>query len=182
MCSVTQVSWYADSFCQKVTIHTFSVAQFVAQNIDLPAIRGIAGQKRNPLSAKKNARMGVMIPEVYASERRSNEKSEDVDLKRRLIYVRDAKFKKSRYVPISQSAADHLASYCMTWATRGSKRPKAGGEPARTPKKPLAVCDHYLRVQQDYCKAAQKEWRKTKGRKLAQKSFKAVSFSSRLVR
>jgi hypothetical protein len=56
------VSWYTDSFCQKVTIHTFSVAHFVAQNIDLPAIRGIAGQKRNPLSAKKNARMGVMIP------------------------------------------------------------------------------------------------------------------------
>jgi hypothetical protein len=49
-------------------------------------------------------------------------------------------------------------------------------------KKLLAICDHYLRVQQDYCKAAQKEWRKLKGRKLAQKSFKAVSFSSRLVR
>jgi integrase/recombinase XerD len=35
----------------------------------------------------------------------------DVDLKRRLIQVREAKFKKSRYVPISQSAADHLAGY-----------------------------------------------------------------------
>src|SRR5271166_2931666 len=35
----------------------------------------------------------------------------DVDLKRRLIHVREAKFKKSRYVPISQSAADHLAGY-----------------------------------------------------------------------
>lgn len=65
--------------------------------------------------------MGVMIPWVYASERRSNEKSEDVDLKRRLIYVRDAKFKKSRYVPISQSAADHLTSYCMMWAPMGQK-------------------------------------------------------------
>jgi integrase/recombinase XerD len=29
----------------------------------------------------------------------------------RLIHVREAKFKKSRYVPISQSAADHLAGY-----------------------------------------------------------------------
>jgi integrase/recombinase XerD len=35
----------------------------------------------------------------------------DVDLKRRLIHVREAKFKKSRYVPISQSAADRLAGY-----------------------------------------------------------------------
>ena len=35
----------------------------------------------------------------------------DVDFKRRLIYVREAKFKKSRYVPMSQSAADHLEAY-----------------------------------------------------------------------
>ena len=33
----------------------------------------------------------------------------DVDLKRRLIHIREAKFKKSRYVPLSKSTADHLA-------------------------------------------------------------------------
>jgi integrase/recombinase XerD len=43
----------------------------------------------------------------------------DVDLKRRLIHVREAKFQKSRYVPISESAADHLAGYL-------DKRRKAG--------------------------------------------------------
>jgi len=35
----------------------------------------------------------------------------DVDLKRRLIYIHEGKFKKSRYVPISQSVADRLAAY-----------------------------------------------------------------------
>jgi integrase/recombinase XerD len=35
----------------------------------------------------------------------------DVDLKRRLIYVREAKFKKSRYIPLSKSTVDHLAAY-----------------------------------------------------------------------
>jgi integrase/recombinase XerD len=35
----------------------------------------------------------------------------DVDLKRRLIHIREGKFKKSRYVPLSKSTADHLAAY-----------------------------------------------------------------------
>jgi integrase/recombinase XerD len=35
----------------------------------------------------------------------------EVDLKRRLIHVRESKFKKSRYVPISPSTADQLAAY-----------------------------------------------------------------------
>lgn len=43
----------------------------------------------------------------------------DVDLKRRLIYIHEAKFKKSRYVPISQSVGDHLAAYLQ-------RRRKAG--------------------------------------------------------
>ena len=35
----------------------------------------------------------------------------DVDLKRRLIHIREGKFKKSRYVLLSKSTADHLAAY-----------------------------------------------------------------------
>ena len=35
----------------------------------------------------------------------------DVDLKHRLIHIREGKFKKSRYVPLSKSTADHLAAY-----------------------------------------------------------------------
>jgi integrase/recombinase XerD len=43
----------------------------------------------------------------------------DLDFKRRLIYIREAKFKKSRYVPLSKSTADHLAAYLQ-------KRQRAG--------------------------------------------------------
>lgn len=35
----------------------------------------------------------------------------DIDLKRRLLHIRRTKFKKSRYVPLSPSTADHLAAY-----------------------------------------------------------------------
>jgi hypothetical protein len=62
MCSVTPGVLVRRFFLSKGYDSHISLAQFVAQNIDLPAIRGIAGQNRNPLSAKKNARMGVMIP------------------------------------------------------------------------------------------------------------------------
>ena len=35
----------------------------------------------------------------------------DLDLKRRVIEIREGKFRKSRYVPISPSTARHLAEY-----------------------------------------------------------------------
>jgi integrase len=35
----------------------------------------------------------------------------DIDLHRRLLHIRRTKFKKSRYVPLSPSAAHHLAAY-----------------------------------------------------------------------
>jgi len=43
----------------------------------------------------------------------------DIDLKRRLLVIRETKFKKSRYVPISPSTVNHLTTFL-------SKRAKAG--------------------------------------------------------
>jgi integrase/recombinase XerD len=43
----------------------------------------------------------------------------DVDLKRRVLLVRETKFKKSRYVPLSRSAAAHLRIY-LRQRQRGS--------------------------------------------------------------
>jgi site-specific recombinase XerD len=44
---------------------------------------------------------------------------QDVDLKRHVIEVREGKFKKSRYVPISSSTAKHLATYLRRRRTAG---------------------------------------------------------------
>lgn len=49
----------------------------------------------------------------------------DVDLKRRVLHVRETKFKKSRYVPLSASAVDHLRTFLQ-------KRRKAGFSMAST--------------------------------------------------
>jgi integrase/recombinase XerD len=49
----------------------------------------------------------------------------DIDLKRRVIEVREGKFGKSRYVPLSPSTARHLAVYLR-------RRRKAGFSPALT--------------------------------------------------
>ena len=82
-----------------------------------------ASRRIGPKKALRPLVFSTLVGLLYSTGLRIGEALKltigDVELKRRLIYIREGKFKKSRYVPISQSVADRLAAYLQ-------RRRKAG--------------------------------------------------------
>src|SRR5262249_39746577 len=74
-----------------------------------------AARKLGPPGSLRPAVASNLIGLLYATGLRIGEALNltlsDIDLKRRVIEVREGKFKKSRYVPISPSTAKHLRVY-----------------------------------------------------------------------
>jgi len=74
-----------------------------------------AARKIGPSGSFRPTVISTLIALLYATGLRIGEafklKLSDIDLKRRVIEVREGKFKKSRYVPMSRSTAEHLSSY-----------------------------------------------------------------------
>jgi integrase len=72
-------------------------------------------RKLGPPGSLRPVVVSTLIGLLYATGLRIGEALNltlaDIDLKRRLIEVREGKFKKSRYVPISPSTAKHLRVY-----------------------------------------------------------------------
>jgi integrase len=82
-----------------------------------------AARKLGPPGSLRPVVVSNLIGLLYATGLRIGEALnltlEDIDLRRRVIEVREGKFRKSRYVPISPSTAKHLRTYLR-------KRRKAG--------------------------------------------------------
>src|SRR5258708_37496263 len=74
-----------------------------------------AARKLGPPGSLRPVVVSTLIGLLYATGLRIGEALNltlaDIDLKRRVIEVREGKFKKSRYVPISPSTAKHLRVY-----------------------------------------------------------------------
>jgi integrase len=74
-----------------------------------------AARKIGPSGSFRPTVISTLIGFLYATGVRVGEalrlRLSEVDLKQRLIEIRKGKFKKSRYVPISCSTAEHLATY-----------------------------------------------------------------------
>lgn len=74
-----------------------------------------AGKRIGPAEGLRPMVFATVVGLLYATGLRVGEALnltlEDVDLKRRILHVREGKFKKSRYVPFSASTAAGLAAY-----------------------------------------------------------------------
>jgi integrase len=74
-----------------------------------------ASRRIGPAQGLRPVVLSTLVALLYTTGLRVGEALKltigEVDLKRRLIHVRESKFKKSRYVPISPSTADQLAAY-----------------------------------------------------------------------
>jgi len=88
-----------------------------------------AARKLGPPGSLRPVVISTLIGLLYATGLRIGEALNltlaDIDLKRRVIEVREGKFGKSRYVPISPSTSSHLAAYLR-------RRQKAGFSTAAT--------------------------------------------------
>jgi len=90
-----------------------------------------AATELGPAGSLRPAVIRTLIGLLYATGLRIGEALHltlaDVDLRRRLLTVRETKFKKTRYVPLSASTASHLADYLHERKTKGgSMAPSAG--------------------------------------------------------
>jgi integrase/recombinase XerD len=74
-----------------------------------------AARRIGPSRSLRSAVVGTLVGLLYATGLRIGEALRltlaDVDLKRRLLVVRETKFKKSRYVPLSSSTVAQLHAY-----------------------------------------------------------------------
>ncbi|HVU15525.1 MAG TPA: tyrosine-type recombinase/integrase [Candidatus Didemnitutus sp.] len=93
-----------------------------------------AARRIGPHGTLRPLVMATVIGLLYSTGLRIGEALKldvaDVDLQRRVLHIRNTKFKKSRYVPISPSTAAHLAAYLR-------RLRKSGG--AATPQSPFFV-------------------------------------------
>jgi integrase len=84
----------------------------------MAATRGIG-----PVGSLRPATITTLIGLLYATGLRIGEALKltlaDVDLRRRLLTVRETKFKKARYVPLSASTTRHLADYLRERKRKG---------------------------------------------------------------
>jgi len=82
-----------------------------------------ASREIGPTGSLRPAVITTLIGLLYATGLRIGEALKltlaDVDLRRRLLTVRETKFKKTRYVPLSASTASHLADYLRERKEKG---------------------------------------------------------------
>lgn len=91
----------------------------------------VAAGEIGPAGSLRPAVITTLIGLLYASGLRIGEALKltlaDVDLRRRLLIVRETKFRKTRYVPLSGSTAQHMADYLRKRKSKGfSQDPSAG--------------------------------------------------------
>jgi len=108
-----------------------------------------AAQKLGPPGSLRPVVISTLIGLLYATGLRIGEALNltlgDIDLRRRVIEVRDGKFKKSRYVPLSLSTASHMKMYL-------ERRRKVGFSTAPTAPVFLSVIGTKKGVSPGYCR------------------------------
>ena len=80
--------------------------------------------KIGPKGSLRPALITTLIGLLYSTGLRIGEALKltlaDVDIQSELLTIRETKFKKSRYVPLSPSTAHHLADFCISVRKQGS--------------------------------------------------------------
>ncbi|MEM7392357.1 MAG: tyrosine-type recombinase/integrase [Verrucomicrobiota bacterium] len=102
--------------------HRTRPAPYIYSDQDIKRILD-AVEKIGPSESLRPAVIGTLIGLLYTTGLRIGEALSltlaDVDLDRRLLTIRETKFRKTRYVPLSTSTADHLADYIRQRKNKG---------------------------------------------------------------